>query len=385
MNLKHPTIIHIITDLGDGGAQAVLFQLCKNDKHFRHIVISLANFDKYGPMLQKLGVLTFTIGMSSKKVNFAGLVQLFKILKQHRPAIVQTWMYHADLIGGLTARLAGCPRILWNIRHTELLPGSTGPSTRVVAKICSILSRILPNKIIACGHRAKEVHISMGYTSEKFVVIPNGVPLERFFPSICSRNYLRREFGIPSTDPVIGFFGRWNPQKDHKNLLVASVAVKEKFPNLHIVLAGTGCDDNNVELANCIRRYGLVDVVHLLGPRNDIPAVFNTLDLHVLSSSHGEGFPNVVAEAMASSVPCVVTDVGDAAAIVSNTGWIVAPNDSPALSHAIIVGLSARLDSDTWEQRRQSVRERIIQNFSIDTMVAKYRSVWLQCANMQIE
>lgn len=370
-------VVHIITGLNDGGAEAVLYRLClAAEQHDRHVVISLSPAGKYSPLLEAAGVEVHHLDMPRGRLTVSGLLRLFRLLRHHRPDVVQTWMYHADLLGGVVARLAGCRRVFWNIRHSELVPGATGRSTLIVARLCAFLSRLVPHGIVACAERAREVHIGIGYDAGRFVVIPNGYDVSRYRPDIAARAALRDELGIGPETPLLGLVGRWNKQKDHPNLLAAFARVAQEQPGIRLLLVGTGCTPDNSDLVALIEGHHLAGQVLLAGRRDDIPAVMNGLDLHILSSSHGEGFPNVVAEAMACGTPCIVTDVGDAALIVGQTGWVVPPRDPEALAEAMRAALGAMQDDATWHDRKDSARRRIADNFSLSTMVERYQALW---------
>jgi glycosyltransferase involved in cell wall biosynthesis len=370
-------ILHIITGLEDGGAEAVLFRLTTADTAHRHTVVSLGDGGKYGPLLEAQGVRVQTLGMPRGRVTLAGLYKLVGILRREQPRIVQTWMYHANLVGGVVARLSGVSAVFWSIHHTDLLPGTTGASTRLVDWLCARLSPLVPKGIIACALEAQRVHIANGYAARKFSVIPNGYDVALFAPDAQAGARIRAELGIADQSPVVGLVGRWDPQKDHANLIAALQTVRLTYPDVAVVLAGTRCEPDNVDLAALLRAAGLDRNVHLLGRRADIPAVMNALDLHVLSS-YSEAFPNVVAEAMACGTPCVVTDIGDAALIVGQTGWVVPPKNSLALADAIVDALHERGDAGRWNSRTEAARERIVREFSLGTMVARYRKAWEQ-------
>ena len=179
--------------------------------------------------------------------------------------------------------------------------------------------------------------------------------------------------------PLLGSVARWDPQKDHANLLRALALLSQNGLDFRCVLAGPGIEPSNNALLQLISESNLADKVFLLGPRDDVPDIMNALDLHVLSSSYGEAFPNVVAEAMACGTPCVVTDVGDAAAIAGDTGWVAPPGNSRALAQSIDQALLAVLSPLQGKISSES-RQRIAGRFGIEQMVASYRNIWSKCA-----
>lgn len=215
----------------------------------------------------------------------------------------------------------------------------------------------------------------MGYDAGRMVVIPNGYNLSQFRPDPEARAAVRAELGIAPDVPLIGLVARFDPQKDHRNLLQALAILKGRGTAPLCLLVGTGMEEGNQALAAMIGEAGVGDHLHLLGKRTDIPAVMNALDLHVMSSAFGEAFPNVLSEAMACGTPCVSTDVGDAALIVGDTGWIVPPRAPAALADAVEAAL-AESRSSQWGARQEAARARIEENFGIGVMVERYRAVW---------
>lgn len=372
-------IIHIITGLNNGGAEGVLYRLCQFDPNHHHIVISMMGEGKYGPLLRDAGISVYCLNIPQGRFLLSGLWQLYKLLRMHKPDVVQTWMYHADLIGGIVAKTAGIKSIYWNVRHTTLEIGQSKRSTIWVAKACALLSAWIPKKIIYCAHEAKTVHVKLGYKIDKSEVVGNGYDLTQFRLDEISGAAVRTEIKLTEESVLIGMVGRFDPQKDHFNLVDALSLVKKTVSTFNLVLIGRDLDSANKELNKHIAEKDLTENVILLGQRTDIPAVMNSLDINVLSSSFGEGFPNVVAEAMACGTPCVTTKVGDTAIIVGNTGWVVPPKNPQALANAILEAMAEKENNPrVWKARKKACCEKIVNNFSIDKMVEGYHNVWFK-------
>ena len=370
-------IVHIISGLGNGGAEGVLYRLCKNDTANKHIVISFQDEGKYGALLRKAGANVFCLYMKIGRIHVKDFLKLFKLLRKIKPDIIQTWMYHADFFGGIVARLAGFKNVFWNIRHTTLLPKDSKKSTILVAKLCARLSTVIPKRIICCAEEAMRVHIDLGYEKRKITVIPNGYDISLFKPSEKLKFSFRNELGFNSNTLVLAMVGRFHPQKNHLGLLKALSIVKKSYDDFKFLLIGRDLNHNNLILNNEIKKQNLESNILLLNQRSDIPAVMNALDINVLSSSSGEGFPNVLAEAMACGTPCVTTNIGDAALIVDDTGWVSPPNDPIALANAIIEGIQERSrDKRLWILKKKNCRDRIVENFSLDKMIKNYHLVW---------
>lgn len=376
MSLPGKAILQIITGLDNGGAEAALYRLCCFDRQNRHTVVSLTDTGKYGDLLEKAGISVYCLDMPKGRLSWLGLCRLWRLIREFKPDVVQTWMYHADLIGGIVARMAGIRAICWGIRHSDVHPVETKLSTRLVVRLCAMLSRWLPTKIVCCAHKALQVHQRLGYPAEKCVVIPNGYDLDRFRPDQEARARVRKELGIGNTMPLLGMVARFDPQKDHFNLVKALSILKKQGTEFRCVLAGNSLTLENQELSKAIDEYELADRFLLLGARNDIPAIMNGLDIHILSSAYGEAFPNVLAEAMACGTPCITTDVGDAGLIVGDTGWVVAPRDEHELATILSESLKLLPDKTQWAVRQKHCRDRIIENFSIKKTIQSYQKVW---------
>lgn len=379
MSLVGKTILHIITGLDDGGAEAALYRLSSFDEKSILVVISLADKGKYGDLLKDAGIPVYCLNMPKGRLSFYGIYKLWRLINEVKPDVVQTWMYHADLIGGVVARIAGISAVCWGIHHTDMHPAKTKFTTRFVVRLCAKVSGFLPAKIVCCAHKSLQVHQQLGYPAEKCVVIPNGYDLGRFRQDEVARLRVRSELYVDNNMPLLGMVARFDPQKDHPNLLKALWILKNNGLEFRCVLVGNGLTEINLDLSVLICKYELDDRVLLLGARDDIPDLMNALDINVLSSAYGEAFPNVLAEAMACGTPCVTTDVGDASVIVDDTGWIVPIQNGQALADALAECIQMLRDRSVWVVRQQRCRSRIVENFSIEKTVQAYQQVWREC------
>jgi glycosyltransferase involved in cell wall biosynthesis len=366
-------IIHIITSLGDGGAEHTLYKICKYDNTNKHIVISLKSSGKYFSLLQKIGIKVYCLDIGFFSIHkFFSLIKLIYYLK---PDIVQTWLVHADFIGGIAARLAGIKKIIWNVRYSNFELGKTKINTILIVKILVKLSFIIPKFIVIVSKKAKKFYEIEGYDKNKLIFIPNGYDLSILKINKTQKIDFKKKIKIKKFLPLIGNVARYNPKKDHLNLIRALSIIKERNINFFCVLVGSNINENNTILISEIRRLKLSANIKLLDQTDDILKVMNGLDIYIQSSSYGEGFPNVVAEAMSCGTPCIVTDVGDASYILGKTGWVVPPKNPKRLADAIKKALD-EVGSKSWKIRCNKARLRIKTNFDIKLMLKSYNKLW---------
>ena len=368
-------VLHIITSLYDGGAEGVLFRLCCNDKFNEHIVVSLRDKGKYGEQLLRNNIKIHCLNMTPGRFSFFSLFKLIKILKIEKVDVVQTWLYHADFFGGIAAKLAGVKNLIWNIRHSDFNENDTKKSLTVLVKILAKLSYFLPKKIIFCSKKSIKIHEELGYDKKKLIYIANGYDLKKHRPSISQKLMFRRKFNLNKKLPILGSVARFHPQKDHKNLLRALYLLKKDQILFKCFLVGFKINKQNKPLNILIKKFNLSQEIIFMEPQKEINKFMNGIDLHILSSKYGEAFPNVVAEAMASGTPCVVTNVGDASEIVQKTGWVVPPNNAVKLSQGIKDALN-NFKKDNWNNICINARKRISYKFSIKKMIENYEKVW---------
>lgn len=331
---------------------------------------------KYGPLLNEAGVKVHCLDMNPARPNPFIFFKLARLIRKESPNVVQTWMYHADFLGGISAKLAGVNKIFWGIHHSSLDKGKAKSSTIAVARVCAFLSFFIPNKIIFCAHKSLAIHKKMGYKSNKFFVIPNGYDLGEFKEDLVGAKAVRDEFNIKPDTFLIGMVGRYHPFKDHDNLLKAFAEIRSAGVECKCLLVGKGLSKENQELMGLVKALNLDDDMILAGQRNDIPAVMSAIDLHVLSSC-SEAFPNVIAESMACGTPSVSTDVGDATEIIGDDRLLCPPQDFYALSNVIIAMHCEWFRTpEKWTLRSKECVERIEKNYSIEKMAFGYERCW---------
>lgn len=368
-------IVHIIANLQSGGAEMMLLKLVSSidRKKYQPFVISLMNLGEIGPIIKAQSIPVFSIGAQRGLFSLSNFFYLIRLLRDLRPDIVHTWMYHADLLGGLAAKISGCRRIIWGIRHSNLSFKHNKLSTILVAKICSILSHWVPNLIITCSVTAKTVHELFGYAKNKIVVIPNGFSVDRFCPSVEHYASVREELCLPPQSILVGLVARYDPLKNHLGFIEAAAIISSILPSVHFVLVGSGVSCNNTHLLQVIRFANLESRFHLLGYRSDIPRLMSSFDI-LASPSIGEGFSNSIGEAMASGVVCVVTNVGDSGYLVGETGFVVHDSDMARFAEAMISAL--QLEPHVRSIMSAKARDRVLELFDLPKVVALFENAY---------
>lgn len=365
-------VLHVINGLGDGGAERSLYKLSTEDTEHTHSVISLMGAGKYGALLKQAGVRVDCLGASRRGISPRQFLSLVKIIRVTAPDVVQTWLYHSDLLGSLAARVVKVPRIIWNVRNGTLSARHSRPRTYWLARGLGLLSRWLPETVVSCSQAGIEAHIRLGYAREKFVLIPNGIDAKAF-QSGSSRFAGLSGLKLEGSAVVLfGMVARFDPQKNHRGFLEALSRIPPSKKRWHAVLAGTGCSPDNVELVSWIKNLDLTDRVTLLGQVTDVAGLMSCLSVLVVPSAYGEGSPNVVLEAMASEVPCVVSNVGDSHMMVGATGWVFSGKDSLPKSLTDVLGTTTRELSE----RGAAARARVETHYSLQQTIGLYAQLY---------
>ncbi|MES2119071.1 MAG: glycosyltransferase [Pseudomonadota bacterium] len=368
-------VVHVVTGLGLGGAETVMSRVIGASPDVAHEVISLGGRQWYSAILEERGIPVHHANMHS--ISPLGLMRIARIIRASRADVVQCWMYRANLVGGLAGRMSGV-RSIWNIRVSE--PGRLGAGTLSVAYLGGMLERWIPDFVISCSERSTVEHRKLGYGRRPGTVIANGYDPKLLFPDDKARTASRKALGVDRDRFLIGTISRWHTQKDLPTFLKALRLLADRDVPVTCILLGVGLEKSNNDFMGAVAAAGCSDLVVPLGKRGDVPELARAMDLHVLCSI-AEGFPNAVAETMLSGTPNVVTDVGDSAMIVADTGWVVRPGDAEALADAMEQAYQElRSAPRKWATRKRKTRDRIADNFSLDRMVDSYKKVWKRFA-----
>lgn len=377
MSRRTTRYLHFIPGLRIGGAESHLARLLADwpEPHVYHELVSLLPDVPLAPQFEAAGTPVTALDFS----RLSGLVSAMRALRSRvravNPDLLIGWMYHGNLAAQVARALAQrrAP-VVWNIRATADAP--LGGRSDWARRLGSWLSRA-PASITYNAVTARARHAALGFSDLRATVIPNGVDVDRFRPSPEARSTLRQRLALPPEAAIVGRVARYHPMKGFGDAVRAVAHVRAGAPQARFVFAGTGVDNANAELVAMIRAAGCDGQVQLLGEVPDVAQLVAGFDVAISTSVSTEGFPNVVAEAMACGVPCVVTDVGDSARVVGETGLVVRPGDAAALARAVLDLLAAPA-----EVRRlgAAARERIVAEFGLAAARAQFARLWREAA-----
>jgi len=371
-----PLVLHVITGLNAGGAERQLGLLLKEPafhEGLRHCVVSMIDLGRYGQELRERGVPVYCLEMRRGVPSPKGFWKLWRLMRIETPAVVQTWLYHADLLGLAAARLSGSAKVVWNLRCSNMDTSRYSTLSRLIVGLLSRLSS-WPSLVLHNAQTGRTAHEALGYAPRGWRHMPNGFDLSAFSPDPQASAALKASLGLSPETLVVGMVARYDAMKDHATFIRAAGQLAATRDDVVFVLAGHGVDGSNAELAALIASCGLSGKVHLLGQRDDIQVITPGFDLAVLSSAFGEGFPNALGEALACGVPCVATDVGDSALVVGEQGRIVLPGNPDALAEAMAAVLALPV-----EARRHlgaEARRRMEEAFSMQAVAAQYAELY---------
>jgi len=267
-------ITHVIAGLNQGGAEGALVRLvCQSSDPSAHTIISLIDEGIHGVNLRANGAKVVSLGARRGDFSLSMFHHLIAEIRESKPYIVQTWMYHADLLGGLAAKKLGIP-VVWGVRNADTSLTDLGLKTWLVAKGCALLSGIVPRSIIGCSQRSIALHRKFGY-ADRFVYIPNGF-------NFSATNTLIAHSDVHSPH-VFGHAARLHPIKGHADFLNALEHLKLRIQNFQARMAGTDVLVSNPEFSAMIPAT-VAQCIEAIGPQNDMPRFYKTCDVFVLSS-----------------------------------------------------------------------------------------------------
>ncbi len=372
-------ILHLITDLDYGGAENFLISLVKQKnirKHKTKIVVMTSG----GLSVQstiKEGIDVETLGLKRGEFNPLKAIRLIKIIKNFSPNIVQTWLYHADLLGSLCMPFTNVDKLVWNFRCSNMDLSQYSFQSRIVFYLLRMLAKV-PALIVINSHDGRKFHEKVGFRPNGWNTIPNGVDTNKFKSFKSAREKLFTKLNIPKDSVLIGNVGRFDPMKDYKTLFRSFVSIKKRFKKVKFLLIGRDLNRQNNALMKMIDppllRDNLFQETSFLPPTENIHKIIPGLDLFCTSSAFGEGCPNVLLEAMSCSVPCVVTDVGDSKAILGDCGIVVKPGDYKTLTDGMEKLL--RIDKTVLRKMLRRGRKKIIKHFSIEYAEGQYLAMY---------
>jgi glycosyltransferase involved in cell wall biosynthesis len=366
------TVVHLITTLTQGGAERVLSQVVPRPAdrpEERHVVVSLVDGGMFADELVAAGVEVRGLGMRPGRDVLRGARRLGALLRELRPTLVVSWMYHACLLNLLARPFAGerrRARMVWFLRGSLHSLDGLPLHTRATVRLLALLSRV-PEAVAINSRTGRRHHVRAGYRPRRWVLLPNGCDTERFRSDPGDRRAVRDELGVPDGVALALFVGRAHTEKGIDVLLEATSMLAADVP-LRLVLLGAGTEHLTSDAGSSLQ-----PLVTGLGVRHDVERMLRGADLLVLPS-RTEGTPNALIEAMATEVPCVVTDVGDCAELVGPAGLVV-PSEAPV---ELAAALRTMVSTDAEERRRLGAagRARILARHALPVARAQYWDLW---------
>jgi len=354
-------ILFLTRSLNCGGAERQLVALARGLSQQGHNV-AIAVLYSGGPLEKDLRETSVRVLALNKRGRweFTGfLLRLIKLVLHEQPDILHT--YTDNLFTVAAQPCLPSMKIVWGVRGSELDFSRYDWLFRASYWLSCRLSRTA-DLIIANSHAGSKGHVADGYPAKKMAVIPNGIDTNRFCFNSEGRKRIRHEWKVDDDNPLVGLVARLDPMKDHVTFLQAAAQLLTTLPNARFVCVGDGPDLYKTFLHERTRFLGLTDRVMWAGMRSDVVDVLSALDVLVSSSAFGEGFSNVIGEAMACGVPCVVTNVGDSGFIVGKLGEVVAPKDPVAITNGIERLLARKIDPAV-------IRRSVVERFSLAALI----------------
>ena len=364
----------ITSSLALGGAEKALFNLCNTQLKHQIYIINLSSEQFFSRKLNEIGIEVYNCKLSNIFNFMKEFIKIIYLIYKINPKNIQTWMYHADFLSIPLKIFFPFKKFYWGLRNGSM---KLNKKTVFIVNILSIFSYFVPHKIISCANSTTSMHISKGYCKKKMLTINNGIDTNIYFKNTKLRDDFRKKFFLKDNDLIICMVARWHPQKDHRTVFDSIKRLKKLLNlNFYLVLAGTGIDKSNNELIFELEKRKIIDNVMLMGEVDDIVTIYNAADINILCSTEGEGFPNVLAEAMSCGTPCISTNSGDAAKIIDKYGWLINEKNTLDLTNTILDEVQrSKNKNDVLINSNNSINH-IKLNYSYKNMINKYCEAW---------
>jgi len=367
-------ILFLARSLGQGGAERQLVLLSKGLRQRGHAV-SVVVF--YGGNtvendLLSAGVSVTQLGKGGRWDITSFLWALARAVKRIRPDVLHAYLGVPNVLAVVLKPLIPCARVVLGVRASSIDWGAYDWAVRWMYRAECLLAR-LSDLIIANSQSGLDYAAENGFPRKKMVVVPNGIDVEHFKPSHEARMRVRAQWGVGDKEILIGLVGRIDPMKDHATFLRAAFRIRKEKAGMRFVCVGDGPDPYKGSMRLLASNLQLDDVLIWAGARDDVAAVYNAVDVACSSSAFGEGFSNVIGEAMACGTPCVVTNVGDSAQIVGELGRVVPPQDPNALASALLATAEEIVSEN--DVAAHARRERIVSEFSTARLIDRTESI----------
>ncbi len=367
-------LFFLIRSLNIGGAERQLIELVRSLDTARYRIVIVTFYDG-GSLRHELeqcdDVAVFSLGKRGRWDLVSPIRRLLRLLRTYRPQILHGYASEPNVLALLVGRFFN-NKIVWGIRRSSVDLTKLDSLSRVTQRLGSLLSHGA-DLVIYNSEAGKRQHLAHGYCAARAIVIQNGIDIRRFAPDAAARQRQRAEWGLAEGEFAIGLVGRLNPVKDHPTFLRAAALFHQQYPSSRFICIGPGTADYQEELQALAAKLAIADRVLWVGGGSVMPMAYNALDLCALCSVD-EGFPNVVGEAMACGIPCIVTDVGDASLIVDIPECVIPPRDPQAMAAAWV-----RLARLSYEERTclgQQGRKRITQEFTPQALARKTQTAF---------
>ncbi len=364
-------ILFICNSLDLGGAEKIMYEVVKNFKSYKIEIICLTERGYYSKQIENEEIKVSYCNLNKNIFDIFKLIKLYKIILIKKPKIIHSFLYHSDLLASILGKFAFTKIILWSVHHDCIRSDNT-ILRNIQVKFLSIISNLIPNKIIYCSKESLSNHEKYGYSKRKSILIENGICLNKFQPRKKNYHKIRKLLNIKSSTFLIGHIARYHPIKGHNILLSSLKLVKEKNKNFKCIMIGKNVDKKNISLKNQIKENNLEEWVILFGETKYSHKLMNSFDLNIISSI-SECSSLVVMETMASGIPNLATNVGSLKKTIGKTGWIAKKKSTKDLAEKInfIIKNKSQI-----KEKSFSARKRIMSKYSQIRMLKAYKLIY---------